>query len=315
MANETAIGWTDLSWNPVHGCSVVSPGCAHCYAETLSLQRGHTTKPWTPENAAENVLVKPHKLKEPFSGAKVWRGLGEAAARAGKTDGKLVFVNSMSDLFHEEVSDEFIGQVFATMARASKHTFQILTKRPERMHDVIRSDSWEFSQAFADGYADRGTTTPPWPLPNVWLGVSIENRRYVDRADLLRETPAAVRFISAEPLLGPLVYDDGSYVLERGAHVEHRHWADEYTGAELDLCQIDWLIVGGESGPGYRRMNRDWAYDLKVHLDCVDNERPGGNTAFFVKQGSGPRAGQQGGLPDDLWRYKQFPRVREAVVA
>jgi protein gp37 len=340
MANETAIGWTDLSWNPVHGCSVVSPGCAHCYAATLSLQRGHTSKPWTPQNAAENVLLKPKKLREPFSGAKVWRGLGDAAARAGKTDGKLVFVNSMSDLFHEEVPDEFIAQVWATMMLAEKHTFQVLTKRPERMHALLTS--WSFckkiiaaihasKRANAFIYGDVLYEDGFSALTNIWLGVSIENRRYVDRADVLRETPAAVRFISAEPLLGPLVKNYEQLLDPCGE--THQRWSDGSDLPDLDLTDIDWLIVGGESGPGHRPMREEWVRDLRKacrqiapSCDCQARSFGGveyherrcasrGGTAFFVKQGSGPRAGQQGDLPDDLWRFKEFPQVREAVLA
>src|SRR6185437_16098671 len=192
VSQITSIEWTDVSWNPVHGCSKVSPGCAHCYAETLSRRYGQTPAPWTPANAEENVILKPHKLRQPLSRAKAWQRLGTAAAAAGKTDGKLVFVNSMSDLFHELVPDDYIADVFSVMARCPQHTFQVLTKRPERMRDLLSEAPFE---------AD----LPTWPLPNVWLGVSIENRRFVHRADLLRDTPAAVRFISAEPLLGPLI--------------------------------------------------------------------------------------------------------------
>lgn len=319
MANETAIGWTDLSWNPVHGCSVVSPGCAHCYAATLSLRRGLTKLPWTPANARQNVTVKPKKLGEPKTGGKVWSGLGEAAARAGKTDGKLVFVNSMSDLFHEEVPDEFIAEVWATMLLASKHTFQVLTKRPERMRSLLTS--WRFCKkviaalhasgranvfVLADILYDEGFDH----FENIWLGVSIENRRFVGRADELRATPAAVRFISAEPLLGPLVYDDGCFVHEHGHLVEHRHWADEYTGPELDLRKIDWLIIGGESGPGHRRMDIEWVRDLREHIFCVSNDLPAGKTALFFKQWGGPKP-MSGGRELDGREWSEFPSACE----
>lgn len=216
MSQETSIEWCDVTWNPVHGCSKVSPGCAHCYAATLSLRYKHTKLPWTPANAAENVLLKPHKLREPLSNGKDWRGLGAAAAAAGKTDGKLVFVNSTSDLFHERVPATFIVEVFNIMREASRHTFQILTKRPERMANMLRG----------------------WPLrkhwPNVWLGTSIENRRFVDRADWLRLAPAAVRFISAEPL------------------------------------GIDWLIAGGESGQHHRRLDLEWVRQLRDECSAAD---------------------------------------------
>lgn len=217
MAQETNIAWCDLTWNPTHGCSRVSTGCKHCYAETLSLRHGQTGKPWTALNAAENVLLKPHKLREPLSGAKAWRGLGAAAAAAGKTDGKLVFVNSMSDLFHEQVPDEYIARVFAVMAAAQRHIFQILTKRPERMRDLMVDRGGRFWAHVAHAISTELDIEPAALramtsrgdsrgfLRNVWLGVSIENRKWVGRADILRETPAAVRFISAEPLIGPLV--------------------------------------------------------------------------------------------------------------
>lgn len=267
MAQTTAIEWTDLSWNPTHGCSKVSPGCAHCYAETLSLRYGQTPKPWTPENAAVNVLLKPHKLREPLSNSKDWRGLGAAAAAAGKTDGKLVFVNSTSDLFHEQIPDEYIADVFAVMALAPQHVFQVLTKRPERAQSLLSGDAFKFAVGaqilYAQGAAyERARARvlhPGWPLRNVWLGVSIENRRFISRADDLRATPAAVRFISAEPLLGPLLHDgiDPGFLATIGI------WRDGYDGEELDLTGIDWLIVGGESGPGHRPMRLEWARDLR----------------------------------------------------
>ena len=338
MAQATAIEWTDLSWNPVHGCSKVSPGCAHCYAETLSLRRGHTALPWTPENAAENVQLKPHKLREPLSNAKAWRGLGPAAAAAGKTDGMLVFVNSTSDLFHENVPPAYIAKVFAVMARAKRHTFQILTKRPERMRDVL---SDVFFRGEVGAYLEPdGLPLPvePWPLPNVWLGTSIENRRFVGRADALRDTPAAVRFISAEPLLGPLIRD-GGYVWPRGvapppdAILPGEAWADGYDGPELDLTGVDWLIVGGESGAQHRPMRAEWVRDLRdaclVQRDICQvcggfgaldtmggpaHEQtdavapcPARHTAFFLKQLGGRRpGGALDDLPEDL-RIRTFP--------
>ena len=288
MSQQTAIEWTDLSWNPVHGCSVVSPGCAHCYAATLSLRYGQTKKPWTPGNAAENVILKPHKLREPLSGAKTWQGLGAAAAAAGKTEGKLVFVNSMSDLFHEAVPSTFIIDVFNVMREASQHTFQILTKRPERMANMLRS----------------------WPLrehwPNVWLGTSIENRRFVHRADWLRIVDPAVRFISAEPLLGPLLPKIA------GSEEEPIAWWPDgrdtpcvpYDG--LDLFGIDWLIVGGESGSKARPMDMEWVRDLRDACEALD-------VAFFVKQLGGARPGTRlEDLPEDL-RIREFP-VRQPSI-
>jgi protein gp37 len=221
VSQKSDIEWTDATWNPVAGCSKVSPGCAHCYAERLSLRFGHSKTPWTPANASENVVLHEPRLLIPLS----WR------------EPKMIFVNSMSDLFHELVPDEFIARVFETMKRADHHTYQVLTKRPERMRDWFRTDLGR-----------------PWagePMRHLWLGTSIELNRWVHRADALRETPAAIRFISAEPLLGPL--DD------------------------LDLRGIDWLIVGGESGSNHRPMDLDWARDIRDRCQAA-------GTSFFFKQ-------------------------------
>jgi protein gp37 len=265
----TAIEWADAVWNPVTGCDRVSPGCAHCYALELAprLRRfaqargsgkwlnvrdgGKTSGP------AFGVTLHPDVLEEPLHWPRPRR----------------VFVNSMSDLFHEEIPDEFILRVFDVMERAEQHTFQVLTKRPERMAEAMHRYY-------------RAVNMPP--LPNLWLGVSIENRRYVDRADLLRETPAAVRFVSAEPLLGPLVHP--GHPSERAYQHDPEpvtvHWADGHTGPELDLAGIDWLIVGGESGPHHRPTCPEWVRNLRdaALAEC---------TAFFFKQWGGrtPKAG------------------------
>lgn len=185
MGDKSEIQWTDATWNPVTGCSKVSPGCAHCYAETLTMRYAKGWKvpglPWTPANAEQNVILKPHKLDEPLKWKKP----------------RMIFVNSMSDLFHELVPDDYIISVFRVMAMAQRHVFQVLTKRPERMAELMPL-VWATLEATAPD-------SVTFPLPNVWLGTSIENRQFVGRADALRATPAAVRFISAEPLLGPLV--------------------------------------------------------------------------------------------------------------
>lgn len=247
MSDKSGIEWTEATWNPVTGCSKVSPGCAHCYAETLSLRFGWSTRPWTPENEVENVVLHPDRLDAPLR----WRRP------------RLVFVNSMSDLFHEQIPDEFIERVFMTMAAASRHTFQVLTKRPGAMASWFRR------------------VDPRWrrdPLPNVWLGVSIENNRWVQRADILRKVPARVRFISAEPLLGPL--------------------------DELDLDNIDWLIAGGESGLRHRPMDMGWVRDLRDRALAED-------VAFFFKQWGGrtPKAG--GRLLDGrTWDELPVPRIK-----
>lgn len=242
MSDKSAIEWTDATWNPVTGCSKVSPGCAHCYAERLSLRFRTSRVPWTPANALENVLLHEDRLDIPLS----WR------------QPRMVFVNSMSDLFHELVPGEFVNRVFATMSEARRHVFQILTKRPDRMAAWLR-------HAGAQWAAE--------PLPNVWLGTSIENDRWTSRADALRESPAAVRFISAEPLLGPL--------------------------PSLDLSSIDWLIVGGESGPDHRRIDADWVRSLRDRAVLE-------GTAFFFKQWGG-RTAKTGGRVLDGREWDEFP--------
>jgi protein gp37 len=242
VADKSAIEWTDATWNPVTGCSKVSPGCAHCYAERLSLRFGQSKVPWTPQNAPANVKLHLERLRVPLS----WR------------TPRRVFVNSMSDLWHELVPDEYIDAVFEVMALTPRHEFQILTKRPERMVEWLEGP---------------GARWPREPLPNVWLGVSIENDRWVGRADLLRRTPAAVRFISAEPLLGPL--------------------------PSLDFAGIDWVIVGGESGIGARPVKADWIRDLRDRSVAA-------GVKFFFKQWGG-RTSKAGGRELDGRTWDEYP--------
>jgi protein gp37 len=243
VSERSAIEWTESTWNPVSGCSKVSPGCAHCYAERLSLRFGRSVGPWTPANAAANVVLHPERLDQP----RRWRRP------------RLVFVNSMSDLFHELVSVDFVADVFAVMEETSRHTFQVLTKRPERAAAIA--------------------SKLPWP-ENVWLGVSIENSRFTWRADVLRDVPAAVRFISAEPLLGSLFESNGRK-------------------RSLDLERIDWLIAGGESGPGCRPVHVEWLRELRD--EC---ERAG--VAFFFKQWGG-RTPKSGGRELDGETHDAIP--------
>lgn len=324
MGDKTAIGWTDATWNPVTGCSKVSPGCAHCYAESLTRRFAWTwgvpDLPWTPENAAENVILHPERLDQPLR----WKRP------------RLVFVNSMSDLFHEEIADDYIAKVFARMNAARQHIFQVLTKRPERMRDLLSSD--EFWTAVGDEssqFWQGESLIVGEPLPNVWLGTSIENRRYVHRADLLRETPAAVRFISAEPLLGPLAARLIDFSSHRHAHRYHCAIAacdlealyfvgddpvctDHLGSWALDLTDIDWLIVGGESGPGHRPMREEWARGLRDVSQLgedlafrLGNTTP---TAFFFKQwgGATPKAG---GRELDGRTWDEMPTARVGVPA
>lgn len=251
MREKSGIEWTDTTWNPVTGCSRVSPGCEHCYAEALSLRHKWSTKPWTAQNAAENVILHPDRLGQPLKWKKPRR----------------VFVNSMSDLFHERVPDAFLDQVFGVMAGSSHHRFQVLTKRPERMRDYVNglADRGGSGRGFARldagarsvGIALSFEKIPlvSWPIPNIWLGVSVEDQRRADeRMPLLLETPAAVRFVSAEPLLGAV-----------------------YLSEWLRTRNVHWVIVGGESGPGYRPMAPAWAE--KVRDDCAARGIP-----FFLKQ-------------------------------
>lgn len=236
---KTGIEWTEATWNPVTGCSQVSPGCAHCYAKTFAERwRGI---PGHPYEQGFDLRLWPDRLDQPLR----WR------------KPKTIFVNSMSDLFHEEIPIEYIQRVFSVMAEAKQHTFQVLTKRHERLADLA--------------------VELPWP-ENVWMGVSIENRRWSIRADYLRRVPAAVRFISAEPLLGKL--------------------------DNLDLEGIDWLIAGGESGPGYRPVNVMWVRSIRDR--CVAADVP-----FFFKQWGGVRS-KSGGRELDGEIWGEMPRVRDA---
>lgn len=308
---DTNIEWTDKSWNPVTGCDRVSPGCAHCYALDLAARlkrmgQARYQKDGDPKSSGPGfgLTLHPDKLDEPLH----WR------------KPRRVFVNSMSDLFHEEIPDDYIGQVFQVMAQAKQHTFQVLTKRPERMRDLLSSEAWQLVYDIKGGMMMPEPAFPEWPLPNVWLGTSIENRRFVGRADELRATPAAVRFISAEPLLGPLVapWSPTNKSDPRWA------WGDGYDGPGLDLTGIDWLIVGGESGSEHRPLDLQWMRDLRdacgewTAIPTKDGELrgppwplapvgEGRRTAFFVKQLGGTRPGDAlEDLPADL-RIRQFP--------
>lgn len=291
---DTKIEWTHVpdgkgghkkgeTWNPVVGCSPVSEGCRRCYAARDALR------------LAGNPNSKIHHLydglaKKTADGRPVFAGIVRTVP--DRLDQPLrwreprgVFVNSMSDLFHRDVPDEFIDMVFAVMALCPKHTFQVLTKRPERMREYMGRAAmpgriWD-AHILAGGYAPTPSAIPSWPLPNVWLGVSAEDQRTADeRIPLLLQTPAAVRFVSAEPLLGP---------------VDLRPWLGNTVGYECypgvsttPSCLtvspgVRWVIVGGESGPGARPCNVAWIRSL------VDQCRAA-KVACFVKQlGTDPR--------------------------
>ncbi len=226
MSEKSKIEWTESTWNPVTGCSKVSPGCKHCYAERMA-KRLQAMGNQTYTDGFEltlhlQMIEQPIRWKKP----------------------RTIFVNSMSDLFHKDVPLNYIQRIFNVMHRANWHTFQILTKRSERLLELGSDLNWP---------------------PNVWMGVSIETADYLWRADHLRKVPAAVRFLSLEPLLGPL--------------------------KNLDLSGIHWVIVGGESGQSARPMNPTWATD--IHDQCIRSKVP-----FFFKQWGGMQKKKNGRLLD-----------------
>ena len=306
--HQTKIEWTHIpgyrgaTWNPVTGCSRVSDGCTHCYAEDLAMGRlkgtpGYPGLPWTKANADVNVVLHPDRLDQTLRWKKP----------------RAVFVNSMSDLFHENIPDEFLDRAFAAMAVTPDHIYMILTKRPERMRDYIDGLKSRLPEVIADFYvddpvraglrpftADLARRIAHWPLPNVWLGVSAERQRELDlRVPLLLTTPAAVRFVSAEPLLGPLDFENVdvcNYIIDALSG----EWAPE--GEPPHVTMLDWVIVGGESGPLRRPMHLSWLNDI------VGQCRRAG-TAVFVKQDSMHRPGQQGRIDDDIWAEKAWPEV------
>jgi protein gp37 len=247
MSIGTGIEWTDATWNPTTGCRKVSPGCDHCYAATLAKRLKAMGNPRYqndgPDGPGFGLTLHEDKIPEPLR----WR------------EPRRVFVNSMSDLFHVDVPARFIELVFRTMAQCERHQFQVLTKRPKRMKQVISAFPVELRE-----------------LPNVWLGVSIENNEYTWRAGYLRETPASVRFLSLEPLLGPL--------------------------PSLDLSGIDWAIVGGESGPEHRPIDATWVQGIRDLCEAH-------GVAFFFKQWGG-RTPKAGGRELDGRTWEQWPRAR-----
>lgn len=247
MANNSAIEWTEATWNPIVGCTVISPGCTNCYAMRMARRLEAMGQP------------KYTGTTRISGGRSKWNGtirLDEKSLSLPATwkTGRMIFVNSMSDLFHEKVPVAFIRRVFDSMRDAPQHTFQILTKRAERLESL----SYEFD----------------WPK-NVWMGVSVENSDYEFRIDHLRNTDAEVKFLSLEPLLGPL---EG-----------------------LNLAGIDWVITGGESGPGARPMNADWVRSIRDQ--CKE-----GGIAFHFKQWGGKNKKKAGRILDDR-TWDEFPEI------
>lgn len=292
----TSIEWTEATWNPIAGCSVLSPGCTNCYAMRTAARLGRI-------EATAPVYAG---LTQPSKAGPVWTGkvavnekaMLEPLRRAKPT---MYFVNSMSDLFHESVPDEVIDRVFAVMALCPQHTFQVLTKRSARMreylaaHDTSKAGDSITNAAFlmnglVRGYRGQGGSAT-WPMPNVWLGVSVEDQKRADeRIPDLLATPAAVRFLSCEPLLGPvdlLAYFDPTGACcgsEPEYHCENcpsdapwRYSIPSDDGQWAFDPTIDWVIVGGESGPGARTMHPDWARALRDQCAAA-------GVPFFFKQ-------------------------------
>ncbi|MGX7004203.1 DUF5131 family protein [Caballeronia sp. KNU42] len=237
MATTTTIEWTEMTWNPVTGCIKISQGCKHCYAERMAkrlnaMGSSRYENGFTP-TLHHDLIDTPRRWKRP----------------------RIVFVNSMSDLFQEDVPLDFIQAVFKTMVECPQHTFQVLTKRSARLAEVAH--------------------LLPWPA-NVWMGVSVEDERVVDRVRDLASTPARVKFLSCEPLIGPL--------------------------DKLPLAGIDWVIVGGESGPGARPMNEEWVQSIRKQCRVF-------RTAFFFKQWGGIRKDRTGRELNGR-TYDEMPRHR-----
>jgi protein gp37 len=240
MADKSAIEWTDATWNPVTGCTKISPGCDHCYAERFAERfRGTTNHPF---ETGFDLTLRPERIRQPLA----WRAP------------RMIFVNSMSDLFHKKIPSEFVDRVFDTMEEASWHTFQVLTKRSSLMRDYLAR---RYSQRRAPDH--------------IWLGVSVEDGSKASRIRHLRDAPAAVRFLSVEPLVGRL--------------------------GPVDLSGIDWVIVGGESGPRARPMHLEWAREVRDQCQLAA-------VPFFFKQWGGLRA-KSGGRALDGRHWSEFPII------
>lgn len=238
MATNSHIEWTDATWNPVTGCTKVSPGCKHCYAERMA-RRLKLMGQQNYRNGFETTL-QPQMLDLPLR----WKSP------------KQIFVNSMSDLFHSDVPVSYIKEVFDVMHRANWHQYQVLTKRSERLMQLSSQLPWQ---------------------PQIWMGVSVETEKYVNRIDHLRQTAAHIKFLSLEPLLGPL--------------------------RRLNLDGIDWVIVGGESGPGARSIDPKWVVDIR-------NQCLAAGIAFFFKQWGGVQKSRTGRLLEGrTWNQMPAPLV------
>jgi len=321
VSDKSAIEWTDTTWNPVTGCTKVSPGCAHCYIDRTPPFR-MTGRKFVKGDIP--IILHPERLDAPLK----WR------------KPRRVFVNSLSDLFHEDVPDSYIDRVFTVMALAQRHTFQVLTKRPSRMRSYVERLTWQrliecsnqtvhggqhepgsynlgsidgrsMRARFVAGEKDAYRALPKPPLPNVWLGVTAENQRFADeRIPILLDTPAAVRFVSLEPLLGPI-----DLRCESCGHFARLHTQGGMCG-DKDECHcsrfpnfgLDWVIVGGESGgPAERRLVSSegcrpghWApkHNRLQWLRSIRDQCVAAGVPFLFKQWGGPRPKSAGRMLD-----------------
>jgi protein gp37 len=266
MSDKSKIEWTDATWNPIRGCSRVSEGCRNCYAERVAARFSGSGQPY------QGLAMMKREPGEESKGDPRWTGeirfIPELLNQPvhWKRPRK-IFVNSMSDLFHEKVTDEMLDRIFGVMDLCEHHTFQVLTKRPQRMHDYIKNKPRIYR----------------WPPRNVWMGVSVEDQKTADeRIPLLLQTMAAVRWVSYEPALGPVDLED---------------WMG-YAADQFDTAHLDWIVAGGESGPGARPAHPDWF--RAVRTQCLDAAVP-----FFFKQW-----GEY--LPVDQWPYDGTGKPYEA---
>lgn len=245
MADKSAIEWTDATWNPVTGCTKISAGCDHCYAERFAERfRGVNGHPF---ESGFDLTLRPERLEQPLK----WR------------QPRMIFVNSMSDLFHKDVPTDFVERVFVTMEKAHWHTYQVLTKRSPRMRSFVNARY-------------HGGKAPA----HIWLGTSLENRSQLSRLRHIQEMNASVRFLSIEPMLGPV--------------------------GKLDLTGIHWVIVGGESGPNFRPIKAEWVEEVRDQCVTAD-------VAFFFKQWGGLRP-KSGGRTIDGQTWDDFPLVHSESV-
>lgn len=301
---DTNIEWAEKVWNPLKGCTRVSKGCEHCYAERMAVRlqamgkRGYEGVVDKHGRWTGRVNLVPEVLAQPLS----WK------------KGVRIFVDSQSDLFHKNVTNEQIAAVLGVAAATPQHKHLILTKRPERALEFMEwivsvaksnyTDPWtechwaalniERATIGSDGPIHQlsgGDLDRPWPLPNVWIGVSVESDDFENRIAILRKIPAAVRFLSIEPMLGPV-----HEMLER--QLNFNDMSDD--GAKFPNGAIHWAIFGGESGAGYREMDMEWLAPAIHECDLA-------GVPVFVKQDSGPKPGMQGRLSAELWARKEFP--------